>query len=169
MLTPHISLADVTRTSKGKNDVEQVLRYGRIHSADRITKDIQRTAELVEQFIVKFGGTISSFYRSPRVNGLVGGARNSAHVVGLACDFLPSAPLHDVVAWAVEHAEELAYDRLILEKRGKTCWLHIQLAEEGAAPQRLLFSSPSGGLFVSATRTTFVQFAKELEPRKVAA
>ena len=76
---------------------------------------------------------VSSGYRSPELNTAVGGAKNSAHLKGLAADF--TAPAFGSV---IEVAQKIAasgiqYDQLIYEYG---TWVHIGLPGEGAAPRR---------------------------------
>ena len=67
---------------------------------------------------------ISSGYRSTRVNNAVGGAHNSQHLQGMACDFT-------VKGMSVENAfnyirnNNLVYDQLIKEQAHGTEWVHI--------------------------------------------
>lgn len=68
---------------------------------------------------------ISSGYRPPEVNALVGGSRTSAHALALAADFTVSGytPL-EVCRW-VQNESNIAYDQLIHEF-GQ--WTHIGLS-----------------------------------------
>jgi zinc D-Ala-D-Ala carboxypeptidase len=161
-ISRHWTLEEALRTSHlVPNQVQQVLRYGRIHSVQQIRKDLERTARtLLDLFCDAFGnGVNSSFYRCQELNRLVGGASNSAHMVGLACDWEPpgpaveserTAPIKDAIEWALRQ-EGLPFDRLIVEERGKARWLHIQAAEEGATPARVVYHSPLAGVFTKVT------------------
>jgi zinc D-Ala-D-Ala carboxypeptidase len=150
------TLEDATRTSHLDipNQIEQVLRYGRIHSPEQIRKDIERTARtLADPLCERFGkGTASSWYRCLALNRAVGGAANSAHTVGLALDWQPTVSIAVAITWALaQPSEQLPFDRLIVEERGKTRWLHVQAAEEDATPSRAIYHSPVSGLFVKVT------------------
>lgn len=63
---------------------------------------------------------VTSAYRSPRINNLVGGSRTSSHMDGLACDF-KVAGLSDVKAAQLIAASDIKFDQLILEYG----WVHI--------------------------------------------
>ena len=63
---------------------------------------------------------VNSWYRCKELNKAVGGAKNSYHMSGLAVD----------IRWDKDLLEYLKqkpqYDKLIIEKAGKTKWIHIQ-------------------------------------------
>ena len=74
---------------------------------------------------------ISSGYRSPALNTAIGGAKNSAHMAGLAADFTApafGAPL--AVAKAIT-ASDLPFDQIIHEY-GR--WVHLGI--NGTNPRR---------------------------------
>lgn len=121
-LSPHFSLEEMTLSETGVR-----------HHADN-TPDAEhlerltRTCAKMEQVRDLLGAAISvsSGYRSPEVNALVGGAKNSAHVLGYAVDFncrQVGPPL--VVAKVLKEARQkglLKYDQLIHEFGS---WAHI--------------------------------------------
>ncbi len=75
---------------------------------------------------------ISSGYRPPRLNRLIGGARNSQHVTGQAADFtVPGKTPLDVCR--VIQRLGLPFDQLILEF-GR--WTHMSVAAPGVKPRR---------------------------------
>jgi len=67
---------------------------------------------------------ISSGYRSPELNALIGGSRTSQHMLGEAVDFhvegfMPADVMHFAIYYM---APQLAYDQIILEFNR---WIHI--------------------------------------------
>ena len=74
---------------------------------------------------------ITSGYRPPEVNRLVGGSPRSQHLQGLAADIVVSghSPL-EVARWI--HAQGLPYDQLIHEF-GR--WVHVSVAPAGQRPR----------------------------------
>jgi len=71
--------------------------------------------------------TITSGYRSPKVNKLVGGAKNSQHVLGEAADFIvPGVPVAEVVKQIREFG--IKFDQLIDEFGS---WVHISFRASG--------------------------------------
>ena len=67
---------------------------------------------------------ISSGYRCPELNRRVSGASNSQYLTGEAADIsVGNTP--KLRQWYLWMAENLPYEQLILEKKGKKCWIHI--------------------------------------------
>jgi len=94
---------------------------------------IKRALELGKPVLV------SSGYRSPAVNRAVGGAANSAHMLGCAADFSsPSfgSPLDICRAIA---RSDIAFDQLIHEFRA---WVHIAWAPQ---PRKMVLTIDAGG------------------------
>lgn len=75
---------------------------------------------------------ISSGYRPPRLNRLIGGARNSQHVTGQAADFTVAGKTPLEVCRVIRRMN-LPFDQLILEF-GR--WTHVSVAAAGAKPRR---------------------------------
>lgn len=69
---------------------------------------------------------VSSGYRSPDVNVLVRGARDSQHLTGHACDFRSPAygSPRDVALRLISEIKRLRFDQLIFEGS----WCHISFA-----------------------------------------
>lgn len=67
---------------------------------------------------------ISSGYRCPKLNRLVGGVSNSQHQKGEAADIhIPSSTEgHDWFLWIEENT---CFDQLIWERKGNTRWIHV--------------------------------------------
>lgn len=127
-LTDHFSLSELTHSQTAD-------RRGIDNSAsDDIVANLTRVAQTLEQVRVLLGSrpvTISSGYRSPDLNRAVGGARNSAHLFGLAADFICpgyGTPLQICKAIA---ASNIDFDQLIQEGT----WVHLGLAQ-GAVKNR---------------------------------
>jgi len=73
---------------------------------------------------------ISSGYRSPELNRLVGGAPNSQHMTGEAADILLIAnhvSLIDCYTWLLNNTR---FDQLIMESKGNSRWIHISLCRD---------------------------------------
>lgn len=129
-LSPHITLGELTlsqvATRRGLDNTPPppVLR-----SLTRLATTLER----VRQSLGDAPLIISSGYRSPSVNSAVGGAGGSAHLRGLAADFVAPA-FGDPRAVAVRLAADpdVLFDQLIYEGT----WVHIGLARVGQMPRR---------------------------------
>ena len=101
-----------------------------------VLRNLQSLAAVLEKIRTLLGGVsiiVSSGYRSPAVNKAVGGAKNSAHMSGLAADF--TAPKFGTVLQTARMiaASEINYNQPIYEYGA---WVHISLAAPGAVPRR---------------------------------
>lgn len=139
-LTDHFSLEEMTAS-------ETAARRGIDNTpSPAIIKNLTRTAQLLERVRVLLGSKpilVSSGYRSPALNAAVGGSKTSAHMQGLAADFIcpgfgtPLAICKRLDSLGVE------FDQLIQEGT----WVHIGLAAEGIKPRRQVLTAKfsSGG------------------------
>ena len=93
--------------------------------------------EQVRAICLDYSVTISSGYRCPELNALVGGASNSAHLYGLAADFtIPEFGDPTAVCKNIEpHLGALGIDQLIDESGGGARWVHLGLPAVGAPPR----------------------------------
>jgi hypothetical protein len=126
-LSPHFTLAELTRTSSGISNVP----------TDAEVKALEALAlTLLEPVRAKFGPvSIHSGYRNPAVNAAIGGSKSSQHMKGEAADFhCTGATLETVMRWIVVESG-LSYGQVILEghTKGKPTWIHLSLG----APYRL--------------------------------
>lgn len=81
---------------------------------------------------------VNSAYRSPEVNKLVKGAKNSQHVEGKAVDFI--SPSFGTPRQIVEKIKgsNIVYDQLIHEFNS---WVHISFTKQGSRRQTLTIDS----------------------------
>jgi hypothetical protein len=123
-LTEHFSLEELTRSD-----------YAIRHSINntptdvRIIGNLQALSELMERIRKLLGApiSVSSGYRCPKVNTAIGGAKNSAHLTGMACDF--NAVGYDSKGAALKISplvQEFGIDQLIYEGS----WVHVGLSDE---------------------------------------
>lgn len=130
-LTPHISLDELTATQAGdRAGLDNHPREWNIRNLTRVAKTLEQVRELL-------GGVpilISSGYRSPSVNKLVGGTQHSAHLRGLAVDF--TAPSfgspRQICRRLIDQGQAIEWEQLIWEGR----WVHLSLADIGNTPRR---------------------------------
>jgi hypothetical protein len=144
-LTDHFTLDELTAS-----DVARTRHIDNTPSAATV-ENLRRLAQTLEQARVLLGGKpmqITSGYRCPALNRAVGGVASSAHLAGLAADFVCpkfGAPL-DVVRKLA--ASNLAFDQLIHEG-GR--WVHIGLAADGVKPRRQVLTARFSGETASYT------------------
>ena len=127
-MTPHFSLAELTRTDHRTLD----------NTPDPAAlANLQRLAEFLERVREVLGGKpvmVNSAYRSKAVNDAVGSSDRSQHRLGLAADFRVPGMSPDAVVRAVR-ASGLAYDQLIKEFDS---WTHLSIPNLAtAAPRKM--------------------------------
>jgi hypothetical protein len=124
LLSPHFTLEELTAS-------QTAARAGIANNPDPAAlANLERLCGVLETVRSLLGSVpllISSGYRCPHLNTLVGGAVYSAHMAGLAADFTcPGFGDPLLVCYALEpHMKRLGIDQLILEY-GQ--WTHLGLA-----------------------------------------
>ena len=126
-LSPHFTLAELTRTDTGLPNVP---------NAEERANLARLAVELLEPLRAMAGCPlrINSGFRSAAVNAKVGGVPTSAHRDGRAADL---RPVEGTCGELFERARRsgLPYDQLILEPS----WIHIAVARMGETPRRQVF------------------------------
>ncbi len=123
-LTTHFTLEELTHS-------QQAVR-GRIDNTPNkaVLMNLHKIADLLEavrQLLGEYPIQISSGYRCPKLNTLIGGAKNSQHTLGLAVDFIcPDRGTPREICETLL-ASGLKFDQMICEGT----WVHISLAAEG--------------------------------------
>nr|WP_315249329.1 D-Ala-D-Ala carboxypeptidase family metallohydrolase [uncultured Duganella sp.] len=139
-LTEHFTLEELVAS--------QVAARRRIDNrpAPAIIENLRRVAAVLEQIRAAVGKpiTVSSGYRSPALNVAVGGARESAHLHGLAADISVSGLTPKALAKAII-AAGVQFDQLIYEGT----WVHIGLASGKLRNQVLTATFAQGGVVYS--------------------
>lgn len=141
-LTPHFTLEELTFS-------QLAARKGIDNSATpEIVKNLKRLASTLEEIRALLGNKViivSSAYRSPQVNTLIGGSATSAHQFGLAVDFT-SPQFGSVYDIAKKIAgSKIEYDQLIFEFNS---WVHVGLAADGKTPRRQALSIFKSGNYL---------------------
>lgn len=115
-LTDHFSLAELTTTTTGYDNAP----------SNEIIDNLQTLAQALEKVRTALHNNpikVLSGYRSPDVNHSVGGSKTSAHMNGLAADFIVGNMTIKEVFDTLRKSG-IVYDQLILEPS----WVHIGLA-----------------------------------------
>jgi hypothetical protein len=105
-------------------------------------RNLRRTAALLEEIRALFGVPlqVTSGYRNPQVNALVGGVPTSAHALGLAADFHVQG-LDDLSAARRIRDSGIVFDQLIHE--AGRC-VHVGLQPAGRKQRRQVLRQPGG-------------------------
>lgn len=128
-LTPHFTLEEFTfsqtATRKGINNTpnEEILNNLCI-----LANGMEDVRNLLNAPI-----HVSSGYRCPELNDLLGSKRTSQHTQGLACDFTSNAYGSPQIIFADIISSDIRYDQLILEFDR---WIHISFVEDGGTPRK---------------------------------
>lgn len=87
------------------------------------------------------GINVSSGFRNPKLNKAVGGVSTSLHLTGYAVDLQPSnGKLEEFKKFVVNYLKDKNFDECILERKGKTEWVHLQLWSNNGFQRRKVFS-----------------------------
>jgi zinc D-Ala-D-Ala carboxypeptidase len=128
-LSDHFTLEEMTLSeTAARRDLDNT-------PPPEIVAQLRETAVLLEKVRALLGNhpvIVTSGYRAPAVNAIVGGAKNSAHMTGRAADFIVPAfglPIEVCRILLEPFVEDLGIDQLIFEYRQ---WAHIA---SGDAPR----------------------------------
>lgn len=136
-LSPHFTLAEMTLS-------QTAVRLGLANEpGPKQLANLKRTAALLEEVRTLVGKpiTVSSGYRAPAVNKVVGGSSSSAHVAGLAADIGVTGMTPRALAELIRDSG-IVFDQLIYEGG----WVHIGLSEGAPRRQVLTARFRTGGV-----------------------
>ena len=97
---------------------------------DEEKKHIEELIAFLDKLREAWGSPIivSSGYRCEELNEKVGGSKNSGHKYGWAGDLIPSNnKKREFFEFFKEYVKDKSFDELILEKSGKSIWIHFSL------------------------------------------
>lgn len=87
------------------------------------------------------GINVSSGYRNDKLNKLVGGVDNSIHRIGYAADIVPAnGKMNEFKVFVKNWIKDKKFDQCIIEKKGKTEWIHIGLYNNSGKQRHNIFS-----------------------------
>lgn len=138
-LSTHFFLAEATESQQGS-------RAGLDNTPTQpIITAMEQAARYMEivRSILGVPILVSSWYRSPTVNKLVGGSVTSQHMKGEAVDFIAPAfgdPLA-ICRRLIENKNLINYDQLILEHT----WVHISFSISSGKPRNQVLSLLENG------------------------
>ena len=87
------------------------------------------------------GIRVTSGYRCDKLNKAVGGVPDSVHKTGYAADLQPAnGKMDDFKRFVVDWLKDKEFDEAIMERKGKTEWIHIQLYSNKGFQRKKIFS-----------------------------
>lgn len=147
-LTEHFSLAEFTAS-------ETALRRGIANEpTDQIIANLRELAFALETCRDLLGGPIiiTSGYRSPPLNHVLGGAVGSHHMEGYAADFVcPSYGSPEKVALRLHASLFVRFDQLILEPG----WVHLSVHPRQRRQSLRAIPGEGFGVLVAANDATW--------------
>ena len=84
---------------------------------------------------------VSSGYRCDKLNRFVGGSKTSSYLIGYGVDLIPAnGRMDDFKKFIVDYMKTRMFDQCIIEKSGKTEWIHIGLYNNKGQQRRMIFN-----------------------------
>ena len=108
-----------------------------------ITSHLQQLINFLNPLREAWGSAIkvSSGYRCDKLNRLVGGSKTSSHLIGYGVDLIPAnGKMSDFKKFIVDYMKMRMFDQCIIEKSGKTEWIHIGLYNNKGQQRRMIFN-----------------------------
>lgn len=134
-LTDHFTLDELTASqTASRRGIDNRPTIQIMGNLTRVAEALERVRALVGKPI-----TVSSGYRCPAVNTLVGSDAKSAHIVGLAADFTCIGMAPGDLARLIRDSD-IEFDQLIYEGT----WVHLGLST-GAPRREVLTAHFNGG------------------------
>lgn len=131
LLTPHFTADELTRSYIARrNNIDNTPPRDVLESLRVLAEGLERVRDVLRCPVFVLSG-----YRCPALNKATKGAKNSAHMTGLAADF--EAPMfggpEQIFAHLKRHKAALNFDQLILEFPPDG-WLHVGFSH-GSIPR----------------------------------
>ena len=133
-LTPHFTLAELTQTKTG---IENVPNEEQVNNLKRVCGWLE---QLRRRWNNLYGEgddpiIINSGFRSPEVNKAVGGATLSNHLTGCAVDIRcvgnEQAIRYATLLLDISDLNHEDFDELIIERKGYSYWIHFAVRPFG--------------------------------------
>ena len=108
-----------------------------------ITSHLQQLINFLNPLREAWGSAIkvSSGYRCDKLNRFVGGSKTSSHLIGYGVDLIPAnGKMDDFKKFTIDYMKTRMFDQCIIEKSGKTEWIHIGLYNNKGQQRRMIFN-----------------------------
>lgn len=108
-----------------------------------LENNVKRLLIFLQDLRDKWGSgiKITSGYRCPILNKAVGGSKTSAHMFCNAVDLWPcNGEFEEFKQFIVNYLSDKNFDQCIIEKSGKSQWIHLGLYNNSGKQRRQIFS-----------------------------
>ena len=108
-----------------------------------ITSHLQQLINFLNPLREAWGSAIkvTSGYRCEKLNKFVGGSKTSSHMIGYGVDLIPANDkMDEFKKFIVDYMKIRIFDQCIIEKSGKTEWIHIGLYNLKDQQRRMIFN-----------------------------
>ena len=108
-----------------------------------ITSYLQQLITFLNPLREAWGSAIkvTSGYRCEKLNSFVGGSKTSSHMIGYGVDLIPTnGKMNEFKKFIVDYMKTRMFDQCIIEKSGKTEWIHIGLYNAKGQQRRMIFN-----------------------------
>lgn len=84
---------------------------------------------------------VNSGYRCKKLNRFVGGSKTSSHLIGYGVDLIPvNGKMDAFKKFIIDYMKNKMFDQCIVEKSGKTEWVHIGLYNLKGQQRKMIFN-----------------------------
>ena len=84
---------------------------------------------------------VNSGYRCEKLNCFVGGSKTSSHLIGYGVDLIPvNGKMDAFKKFIIDYMKNKMFDQCIIEKSGKTEWVHIGLYNLKGQQRKMIFN-----------------------------
>lgn len=84
---------------------------------------------------------VTSGYRCEKLNRFVGGSKTSSHLIGYGVDLIPvNGKTEAFKKFIIDYMKNKMFDQCIIEKSGKTEWIHIGLYNLKGQQRKMIFN-----------------------------
>lgn len=109
---------------------------------DEFEFNAKRLLEFLQDLREKWGSgiIITSGFRCEQLNKLIKGSKTSAHLTCNAVDLYPSnGKFEEFKIFIIKYLEGKLWDQCIIEKSGKSQWIHLGLYNNSGKQRRQIF------------------------------
>lgn len=119
-------------------------KYGIDNTPNSIViSHLQQLINFLNPLREAWGSTIkvNSGYRCEKLNRFVGGSKTSSHLIGYGVDLIPvNGKMDAFKKFIIDYMKNKMFDQCIIEKSGKTEWVHIGLYNLKGQQRKMIFN-----------------------------